>query len=118
MNYSPDGFAALHEAIERAGGALLPDTCESQNVEFTTKEGYIRNKIDKKITCGCGNLSKFVIPYEGEPKAKRAHFVNVCAVCDSIGAWPNFSEAVYAADPDMDPMQDERDDEGDEDDGM
>jgi hypothetical protein len=118
MNYSPDGFQALHESVEHHGGALLPDPCEPQDVVRTVKEGYIRNKTDRKTTCGCGNLSKFVIPYVGEEGDKRAHFCNACAVCDAIGAWPLFVEDVIAADPDMDPMLDERDDaEGEDEDG-
>lgn len=109
MNYSPDGFNALQEALERRGGALLPDICTPQDVRRTKKQGYTKDKTEKATTCGCNNLSMFVIPYKGEPKVNRPHFVTACAVCDAIGAWPIVCEDVYEADPDMDPMLDEYD---------
>lgn len=111
MNYSPDAFTALHQSAERHGGALLDDPCLSEDVERTTKQGYIRNKIDRKTTCGCGHNSRFVLPYEGEEDDKRARFVTACAVCDAVGAWPKFCKDVYAADPGMDPLLDDQEEE-------
>lgn len=103
MNYSPDGFNALHLEVDRQGGALLPDVCSPQSIEFRIKDGYIKNDKQKRVTCGCGNLSRFVLPYKGEDKDKKASFVTFCAVCDSGGAWPRTCKAVYEADPGADP---------------
>lgn len=121
MNYSAPAFSALHREIDRQGGAMLPDLCSPQDVTYSTKGGYVRNETQKGVTCGCGNLSRFVLPYEAEPNKPlsqgKPSFVTFCAVCDSGGAWPRTCEAVYAADPDMDIMLDEHEDLEEDDDG-
>ena len=121
MDYSPDAFAALWDEIEKQSGAMLPDKCETGSAAYTDPP-YIQNLgVAKNVTCGCNNESRFVILYDiepGTPKEERnrrkagSGYATVCAVCDSVGAYPRFCEAVYEADPDMDPMRnDEEDDE-------
>lgn len=95
MNYSPDEFEALHREIERQGGALLPDICEAENVVFK-KPQYIRNKVEKKATCACGNLSRFVSEYDSGDPNEPSHFIAACSVCDNMGDWPRYREVVLA----------------------
>lgn len=122
MDYGPEAFAALWDEVEHQSGALLPDACLPQDADYTDPP-YIKNTgVQKGITCGCGNDSRFVSLYEVEPGTKKemasarkrgSGYVTACAVCDSMGAWPRYEEAVYAADPDLDPRNrvEEEDDE-------
>ena len=103
MNYSPDGFEALHQEAEEQGGALLPDACAPQDIEFTSPP-YTKEHTEKKVTCHCNNVARFVVPYDPEPpkkgkkKSNRATFATSCAVCDAVGDWPRFRDVVIAAD--------------------
>lgn len=120
MIYSPEGYNALVQEIENQSGAMLPDACLPQDAvyedpPYTHPKGRI-----KKATCGCGNdNTRFVNVYDtpdndyGKSMRRRGGgFVTACAVCDNMGAWPRFEDAVYAADPDMDPCLDDDDDVG------
>ena len=95
MNYSPDEFEALHTEVEAQGGVLSPDICMPTDQTYTNPPYVKENHTEKKVTCGCGNLSIFVNSYVGENK--KEGLIRACAVCDSVGAWPRFEEVVQAA---------------------
>ena len=68
---------------------------------FAKKPG---GKDYQTATCSCGNEAKFVLPYQpidaagkidAEAMLKRgAGLVQVCAVCDDVGRWPNFENVM------------------------
>ena len=95
MDYSPDEFTALRAAIERAGGAILPEKCEGTFAVFPVPNG---TRTTRTKTCHCKNNSMVVLPYEpgeddeecADMRERGAGFVRVCAVCDSVGRWPPF----------------------------
>lgn len=99
MNYSPDAFEALQAEIEGRGGALLPELCTPQDFKASVPP-YKRKGFAAEATCGCKNESMFVMPYDTEDN--KAKFMRACAVCDSIGAWPEYIYSVLNADPDAD----------------
>lgn len=108
MEYSVEAFEALQTEVESQGGALLPDTCMPQDVEFTVPP-YAAASVQLEVTCGCGYDAQMVTVYD--PKLKKRQggsgFVNACAVCDAMGHWPRYSEAVYEADPRLRPRFDD-----------
>lgn len=96
MDYEIDEFNALVSEIERQGGALLPDKCEGQIIEYK-----LDKKVDKVKTCECGNSTVTVSTYDATPYAVKKKalergggFIKACAVCDSIGLWPRYIKAV------------------------
>lgn len=111
MNYSPDAFEALQEEIEGRGGALLPELCTPQDFKATVPP-YKRKGFAAEATCGCKNESMFVMPYIRE--GGQQGFMRACAVCDSVGAWPDYIYHVLTADPDADLPSLYDDDEDDE----
>ena len=88
MNYDEDCFESLEDLIAGVGGLLLPDVCEPQVLIFERQSE--RGIPSKASTCGCGNETRFAIPYEGEGDENCV--VTACAVCDDIGMWPDFIE--------------------------
>lgn len=92
MNYSREEFDRLTDAVEEQGGTLLPEICESKDIEYRKKDGYARNKIERDVTQGCGHEAIFVSTYEPEKNSgEKTGFVRACAVCDGVGAWPRYA---------------------------
>lgn len=95
MEYSPDELDDLISDVESQGGALLPETCEGRFAIYAIPGS---DKTIKAQTCGCGNNTMLVAPYEPAANAKDrkklltrgAGFVRACAVCDDVGSWPRF----------------------------
>jgi hypothetical protein len=112
MNYSPEALDALMQEVESQGGALLPDRCEKQDITYEAPP-YNAASTQRRATCGCGNETIVVSIYDaGDGKVPSgAGFARVCAVCDDVGAWPRYCDAVYNADPDMRPPDDEEGDD-------
>lgn len=116
MNFHPEDFQALSEAIEKEGGIALKEACEPK--EFKLKVPDFRgHKVTKRYyTTGCGFSAKFELPYNPglhirlredddnfvEPVVVVDHpgekgpekLVKVCAVDDAIGLWPRYTEIV------------------------
>lgn len=114
MRYSPEAFDAIIAEVEHQGGALLPEECVREDIRYTVPP-YASPSTQKQVTCGCFNQALLVSTYDPLPEADQASgFVTACAVCDNMGDWPRYSEAVYTADPEMDPMLDDDEDEDDE----
>lgn len=103
MRYTPDEFQALEDEINSQGGALLPDICTEDDVVFTCPP-YKRNKTERRRTCGCGNLSRFVMEYD--PGDDKSQFITACAVCDNMGSWPRLAIALSNAPEDDDEVED------------
>lgn len=97
MNYSHDEFEALREAVEDQGGVLHDDRCLPRDVEYIDPPYTVPRKYPK-LTQGCGHQTVFVTPYTYDlGSGEKANFIRACAVCDNIGGWPRFREAVRAA---------------------
>lgn len=103
MRIDPEEFLALMAAVEAGGGQLLPDLCEPTKLrlEQPTAAGEMRPK--DIFTTGCGDESRFVIPYDvpagREGKRQRKHgagFVTACAYDDRMDLWPRFLNAAEA----------------------
>jgi hypothetical protein len=104
-SYTPDEVLELAPAIERMGGALLPEKCEGRFTGFkipgTEKHAAVR-------TCNCQNQSMYVLPYEPtdpegkttttEFRARGAGYTRACLHCDLIGHWPNFENVLERED--------------------
>lgn len=98
MNYSLDGFEAIVAAIEASGGAYTEDYHLSEPVIFTG----CQKQIPDTETCGCSKPALAVLTYDpmlAKPPSGSG-FVQVCIVCDSVGAFPRFEADVREADPD------------------
>lgn len=81
MNYSPEQFFELVEAVEAEGGSLTEDLCVARKYNMTGDEGK------PVVLEGCGNTSIFRFPYDlGDTLGE----VQLCAVCDDLGATPRF----------------------------
>lgn len=102
LNYHPDDFFRLLDLVEADGGALLEDRCESaafQLTQPTISGAHVRRTFE---TVGCGEQSRFVLPYDRIAEAKldadEAAFVTVCAVDDDMGKWPKYRAAMQVDD--------------------
>lgn len=104
MSYTSDEILELAPAIERLGGALLPETCEGRFASYKVPGS---EKTTNVKTCNCKNQSMYVMPYEptdakgktsGEEFRQRgAGFARTCLHCDLIGHWPNFEQVLGGA---------------------
>lgn len=93
MFYEPQQFETLLEEIERQSGALLPEPCMPIRLNVL---GPQKPKV-KPRTCGCYNKSRFVSKYEPIDKEmleRGGGFVTSCAVCDNMGEWPRYKDAL------------------------
>lgn len=117
MDYPPDAFDALVAEVEQQGGALLPEEHLSLDVRYTVPP-YARASIQRKATCGCRHQALLVSTYSPDPEIRQggSGFVTACAVCDSVGAWPRYCDAVYDVDPELNPSFDDDEDDDEEDD--
>jgi hypothetical protein len=89
VNYSPEQFFRVSEAIEAQGGVHIDAMCKARRYEFSGERG-------KPVQLpGCGNMSLFEIPYEGEDGYPSP--VTLCAVCDDVGLQPRFISALRSA---------------------
>lgn len=105
MIYPPDAFIALIEEVERQSGALLDEPCVKNDVTYVAPP-YIVDVTIEKITSGCGHQARIVTVYDPadvSPNVGGAGYATVCTVCDHVGVWPRYCEAVYAVDPELDP---------------
>lgn len=101
ISYTPDEVLELAPAIERMGGALLPEKCEGRLAQYKVPE---TEKTTNIKTCHCNNQSLYVMPYEPsdaegkttdpEFRARGAGYARVCLHCDLIGHWPNFENVL------------------------
>jgi hypothetical protein len=115
--YPPDAFIALVQEVERQGGALLDDPCEKHDVVYKAPP-YASPSVQEKITCGCGHQARLVTIYDKDDVAAGvggAGFATACAVCDNIGIWPRYCDAVYEVDPELNPAFYDEDEEEDAD---
>lgn len=121
MNYGPDEFLDLIEAVESDGGVQLPRRHEPSILHYKmpTIDGP---KWQDAFTTGCKREALFELPYDpaepvmipAGPKAEMhdvdrpvpeeakaqlargAGLVVVCAVDDNVGMWPRFKKAPNA----------------------
>ena len=73
MRYdSYDHFLRLVDAVEEAGGAHLPDTCQPSRVPDLDRDklknvpGDVNLPQNEAMTCGCDLETLLVVPYEIE----------------------------------------------------
>jgi hypothetical protein len=105
LSYTPDEILQLAPAIERMGGALLPEKCEGR---FATYSVPGSKKTPSVKTCNCKQRSMYVMPYspvdsKGETsdadfRARGAGYARTCVHCDLMGSWPNFENVLESAD--------------------
>lgn len=105
LSYTPDEVLLLAPAIERMGGALLPEKCEGRFAVFANQES---GKSTTVKTCHCGQKTMYVVPYapvdaqdktsEADFRARGAGFARTCVHCDLMGNWPNFENVLEGAD--------------------
>lgn len=84
MNYDKADFFALIERVEEQGGEHLDAMCVARDFE------WCGDKLKPATLPGCGQIAQFAVPYEGMKGTKDNGPVQVCAVDDSMGAWPRF----------------------------
>jgi hypothetical protein len=87
MNYEQEEFFELIERVEDQGGELLEEICRARKYEFTG------DKIKPVTLAGCSAQALFRLPYDAlDVKGNEVGVqpVVVCAVDDSMGAWPRF----------------------------
>ena len=114
MRYSMEALTALEQEVESQGGAVLPDECRPQDIEYKKKDGYEKTKTVRNATCGCMNETRMVSVYDpGEETQGGSGFCTSCAVCDSMGNWPRFAGAVHEADPELEQADDDEDEDED-----
>lgn len=90
MNYTPEQFFRLTEMIQKRNGVHLDELCAARTYDLTGPKGRRPGK--KLYMPGCGNYSIFSIPYEGE--GGKEGTVRLCAVCDDLGASPQFESCM------------------------
>lgn len=78
---SPAPTSAALDHVERSvrslGGKVLEDPCRAEHQADLGDDAY---------TCGCGGLTRIVIPYDGPGKN-----ITLCAVCDSAHLMRRFA---------------------------
>lgn len=117
LNYHPDVLDTLIQEVEIQRGALLPDPCTPIKFKAPKKIG---GPLKPAETQACGNDTLLVSVYdpgatvqyevegetvvhsvdkkEAQAMIKRGHgFITACAVCDNMGAWPRYKDAVDTA---------------------
>lgn len=100
MKYTAGGWEALVEEVENQGGALQPEPHLGERIEYKAPQQEIGG-FPPAATCGCGNETRMVSTYDPGDDVKADNgsgFVQACAVCDGMGAWPRYEEAVREAD--------------------
>lgn len=99
MQYHPDDFLRLMEAVEDAGGAMLAGRCMPKRFRLRVPRPGGGKRWKDFGTAGCGQEALFEVPYElpkgdlGAKMEKRGGgSLRVCAVDDDLGKWPRFSD--------------------------
>lgn len=105
LSYSFDEILLLAPAIERMGGALLPETCEGS---LTTFPEVGSEKTRSIKTCACKQQTMYVMPYnpvdakgetsESDFRERGGGYARTCVHCDLMGSWPNFENVLEGAD--------------------
>lgn len=105
LSYTPDEILLLAPAIQRMGGALLPETCEGRIAAYPVSGS---KKTHGVKTTRCGEQTMYVIPYEPvdadkkttqeEFRARGAGYARVCVHDDLMGSWPNFENVLESND--------------------
>lgn len=88
MDYTEQQFDELITLIEREGGVHLDELCGAREYTLTGEVGQDEDGQRRLLMPGCGNYSIFEIPYEDEKG--DVHPIELCAVCDDLGAMPRF----------------------------
>lgn len=101
LSYTLDEVLAIAPAIERLGGALLPEKCVGRLTAF--KE-HGSEKVKEVKTCNCNQQTMYVVPYspvdakgqtsEAEFRERGAGYARTCIHCDRMGEWPNFENVL------------------------
>jgi hypothetical protein len=100
MQYNPDDFLRLMEAIEAIGGAHCEKPCVGTKYKIQLPNAQNVLKWNDKFTTACNQQTRFLVPYKrpGAPTEKMKEeesdrgLVTVCAVDDSMGRWPRFQK--------------------------
>src|SRR4051794_27103447 len=98
QEYTPKEWDKLQSAVEKSGGALLPDPCEGQTLSYPKAGG----EPSLARTCECGRQSMMVVIYEPDTSQVEARkmrergggFARVCGYCDFVGGWPKFNDVL------------------------
>ena len=93
MDYEPEQFLKLIEAVEEQAGAVLPDACEPKRFQLNQPKKDGSENIVTLATQGCGKHARFMIQYSPTNSAEPK-FITLCAYCDNVGAMPRFREAL------------------------
>lgn len=87
------------EAVEAIGGMQAEGRCEPRlyKIKLPDSEGNFRTH--DKYTTGCGQESKFIIPYrmpalKQDDDHEAIGLTVCCAVCDDMGRWPRFAHTI------------------------
>lgn len=88
MDYTEHQFDELITRVEREGGVHLDELCGVREYTLTGPVGTDEDEQRTLMLPGCGNYSLFEIPYEDE--SGDVHPIELCAVCDDLGAMPRF----------------------------
>lgn len=102
MQYHPDDFLRLVEAVEDTGGTLLPDICNPRQFKLRLPSPETGEyEWTDLYTSGCMREARFALPYNvpqskqgAKMKERAAGIVTVCAVDDDMGKWPRFQHAI------------------------
>lgn len=102
-----DNFIALVEAVEAAGGELIPETHVGEEIKYVYKDKRGRKVVNTTTTAACNSEMLVELPYEpviyernaegritdvkdvGAPEPAR-----FCLWDDRMDLWPRFAEAV------------------------
>lgn len=102
-----DEFITIVEAVEAAGGELIPETHVGYEIDYTINGPHGRKAKKPAMTTGCGtealvefdHVKQFMRGEDGklvemdDPAPTKARF---CIVCDRLDLWPRFAKALEA----------------------
>lgn len=95
--------ARFERVLLQQGGAIREEPCRSEELPALAAGSRIKGaptaaKVDVETayTCGCGNQTIAVIPYEPESEDSPNAMAVICAICDAGTRMPRFQEEVAA----------------------
>lgn len=99
MNYHPEDFLDLMEAVEEDGGLALPEPCTPRKYTLSIPDEQTGKRTHKDyFTTGCENTSRYLIPYQlpedGDSAVAEKGNLIVCLVDDNVGSWPKYRHAI------------------------